>query len=310
MIRQQFALETGKDFGFWATALSHGWCVLSPFALDLERRVLSRILQTQSGKLVRVQLSESMPGRVAVVAESPERLSGADKKDLLLALQDCLRLKENYKAFYQLAGKEKDFKWVRRLRAGRLLRCPTVFEDIVKMILTTNCNWRQTENMVGNLVNALGDPFDAQGKSFPSPLTIASVTPNFMARVVRAGYRGPYIIELARRVVQGDLDVEAWRHSPAPSDVLYREIKGIKGVGDYAAGNLMKLLGRYDYLALDSWCRKKFADLRNEGRIVPDRQIAKFYVKYGQWQGLMVWMDVTRQWFGKEIKGRGPEAWK
>src|SRR5260370_35068872 len=35
-------------------------------------------------------------------------------------------------------------------------------------------------------------------------------------------------------------------------------MKGVKGVGPYAAENVLKLLGRYDGLALDSWTRAKF----------------------------------------------------
>jgi hypothetical protein len=48
-------------------------------------------------------------------------------------------------------------------------------------------------------------------------------------------------------------------------------------VGPYAAGNLLKLLGHYDYLAIDSWCRMKFFELHKGGRKVLDKTIEKFY---------------------------------
>ena len=47
---------------------------------------------------------------------------------------------------------------------------------------------------------------------------------------------------------------------------LIKEMRGVKGVGPYAAENLLKLLGRYDGLALDSWTRAKFFTVRNNGR--------------------------------------------
>jgi len=49
-----------------------------------------------------------------------------------------------------------EFAWIRQERAGRLLRSPDRFEDVVKMICTTNCAWGATERMVANLVNKIG----------------------------------------------------------------------------------------------------------------------------------------------------------
>src|SRR5881296_130475 len=46
--------------------------------------------------------------------------------------------------------------WIPKARAGRLLRSPSLFKDIVKMICTTNCSWSATQRMVQNLVQKLG----------------------------------------------------------------------------------------------------------------------------------------------------------
>jgi 3-methyladenine DNA glycosylase/8-oxoguanine DNA glycosylase len=75
-----------------------------------------------------------------------------------------------------------------------------------------------------------------------------------------------------------------------------KEIKGVKGVGDYAAENLLKLLGRYDGLALDSWTRARFYQLRNNGRQANDKKIARYYSRFNEWRGLALWCDVTRDW--------------
>ena len=73
-------------------------------------------------------------------------------------------------------------------------------------------------------------------------------------------------------------------------------MKCVKGVGNYAAENLLKLLGRYDGLALDSWIRAQFAKLRNEGRKASDKKIARFYSRFNSWRGLALWCDMTRHW--------------
>jgi len=98
----------------------------------------------------------------------------------------------------------------------------------------------------------------------------------FFRDTIRAGYRAPYLKELAQRVAAGALDVESWLTNAAPLDDLIKEMKSVKGVGNYAAENLLKLIGRYDGLALDSWTRAQFARARNNGRAASDKKIARF----------------------------------
>ena len=72
----------------------------------------------------------------------------------------------------------------------------------------------------------------------------------FYVNEVRAGYRSEYLKQLADRVASGSLDVESWFKSPLSTADLMKEMRGVKGVGPYAAENVLKLLGRYDGLAL------------------------------------------------------------
>ena len=88
--------------------------------------------------------------------------------------------------------------------------------------------------------------------------------------------------------------------NPPELGMIEKEIKRVKGVGNYAAENLMKLLGRYDGLALDSWTRAQFAKSRNNGRPASDKKIARFYSRFNSWRGLVLWCDMTRHWLEPE----------
>ena len=79
-----------------------------------------------------------------------------------------------------------------------------------------------------------------------------------------------------------------------------KEITSVKGVGNYAAENLLKLIGRYDGLALDSWTRAQFARARNRGRVASDKKISCFYAGFTSWRGLVLWCDMTRHWLDPE----------
>jgi N-glycosylase/DNA lyase len=178
-----------------------------------------------------------------------------------------------------------------------MLRAPSVFEDIVKMICTTNCSWALTETMVGNLVGEFGRPFNNSLKSFPIPETMAGTTEQFLRKNVRAGYRSPFLLEFAENVANGKIDIESWRYSELPTDILFKNLRSIKGVGEYSAANILKLLGRYDYLGLDSWVRSKYYELYHSCRKVTDRTIEQRYKPYGKWRGIFFWMEMTKDWY-------------
>jgi 3-methyladenine DNA glycosylase/8-oxoguanine DNA glycosylase len=62
----------------------------------------------------------------------------------------------------------------------------------------------------------------------------------------------------------------------------------------------MRLLGHNGHLALDSWCRQRFSRLYKKGRKVSDKTILSHYKQYGQWKGLVMWLDLTKDWFDDE----------
>jgi 3-methyladenine DNA glycosylase/8-oxoguanine DNA glycosylase len=153
--------------------------------------------------------------------------------------------------------------------------------------------------MISNLVENLGEPAGEGKFAFPTPEAMASVSPDFYRTEIRAGYRSPYFAELAEAVASGQLDPEAWLHSDLPTAELKKEMKKVKGVGDYAAENLLKLVGRYDGLALDSWLRSQFFKKYNKEKVCPDKKIERHYKKFGAWKGLAMWCDMTERWFAE-----------
>lgn len=77
---------------------------------------------------------------------------------------------------------------------------------------------------------------------------------------------------------------------------LKREIMKVKGVGEYAADHILKLLGRYDFLALDSWLRKRFSQVHKNGETASDKEIEDFYKPFGKWKGLVLWLDMIKEY--------------
>src|ERR1044072_3063939 len=284
-------IPTPSNFSFRRTVASHGWYQLPPFGL--ENWELSRVIDVGKKPPVTIFLTE-LKNAVRVRATRP--LNKSEAAIVLRVARHVLRLDDDLEQFYLATADDPEFSWIGEQGAGRLLRSPTVFEDLVKMICTTNCSWALTLKMVNGLVDNVGRETGDGRRSFPNAEALAMMPLKFFVDEMRSGYRAPYFKELAERVASGELNVEEWLTSELPTAELAKQIKGVKGVGPYAAENLLKLLGRYDGLALDSWTRAKFFEIRNNGRKANDKKIARYYSRFNEWRGLALWCDVTRDW--------------
>jgi N-glycosylase/DNA lyase len=289
----EIKISTPPNFNFKRTIVSHGWYGLLPFSLDSQNWTLTRVIDVGAKPPVTIVMS-GRKRHVRVITSRP--LNQNETAKVMRDARHILRLDDDLQSFYNTTIAEPEFAWIATQGAGRLLRSPTVFEDLVKMICTTNCSWALTVKMVTGLVENLGRESDDGRRSFPTPEAMATMPLKFFVDKVRAGYRAPYLKELAGRVASGELNVEEWLTSPLSTAELTKEIKGVKGVGNYAAENLLKLLGRYDGLALDSWTRARFFQIRNSGRKANDKKIARYYSRFKEWRGLAIWCDVTRDW--------------
>jgi N-glycosylase/DNA lyase len=242
---------------------------------------------------------------LSVAGDAPSP-SPAAARAIVATLRRMLCLDDDLSGFYALCAGDEALAWARR-GAGRLLCSPTVFEDVVKTVCTTNCAWSATERMVSALVGRLGEPApgapadDPSGRAFPTPEAMAGAGEAFYRDVARAGYRAPSLLTIASRVAAGEADLEVLlsaSRDELPDDEVERRLLELPGVGPYAAAHVMLLLGRHSRLVLDSWTRPRYARLegRPPGRLVADRTIARRFRPYGDHAGLAFWLVLTRDW--------------
>src|SRR4030042_333168 len=140
-----------------------------------------------------------------------------------------LDLEQDFTEFYSRACQEpKLIKMVER-QAGRVLRSPTLFEDVIRTLLTTNTLWKHTLRMCRELTTRYGEPLpcDAEQHTFPTPERLAEVDEPTLREACRMGYRAPYVNELSQRVASGELDLERLKTSNLPTSELRKELLGI-----------------------------------------------------------------------------------
>ncbi|TMG19975.1 MAG: Fe-S cluster assembly protein HesB [Chloroflexi bacterium] len=252
-------------------------------------------------------ISQARPGHglVSVVGES---LTSEVASAVMAQVRHVLSLDLDLMPFYTVAADDPDLNWVVR-GAGRMVRSPTVFEDVVKTICTTNTSWGGTTRMVNALVEHLGEKAPGApasgpyGRAFPTPQAMAAAPEHFYKTVAGAGYRGAYLKALSLAVAEGRVDVESLGRTSrdaVPDDEVAAQLQALPGVGPYAAAHIMLMLGRYSRLILDSWTRPKYARLLGRKRSVSDRTIVRRFRRYGSYAGLAFWLVLTRDWITDE----------
>lgn len=288
--------NTPAAFDFSATAKAHGWVMLRPFAWDEEAAQLSRLHQLRSGQVIRLVMTHEND-TVKVDVEGAEPLSAAEETEVRQVVRRMLRLDEDLTEFHNVYSQLDG--WTLKLEpgGGRLLRCGTLFEDIVYTLCTTNINWSGTIRMVDRFVTALGKPLPGSSDclAFPGPADIAAVTPEFLKRETGLGYRSPYIWELAAAVAEERLDLDSFEDDERPTKAVLADLNRIKGVGPYAAATILMLLGRYEYLAVDSAMRSFVSKKYFGGERVTNGQIEQIYASWGRWQYLAYWFDAPAE---------------
>lgn len=282
-------LAPPPGFNLIGASTAHGWYQLAPWTLDRERGTLSRPFELDD-KLVSVHIHQE--GERLIIAADRD-LPAHQASELAGHVRWCLRLDEDLSEFHALCEVDPALRAAVTPSGGRLLRSPTLWEDVVKTILTTNTTWAQTKAMAARLVAALGTA--AQGESerrgFPSPQAAAEAGEARFATEIRLGYRNAPVLRIARDIAEGRLDLESLRCSELPPPALHTRLVALPGVGPYSAATLLMLLGRYDELAVDTELRAHVSRKYFSGERVTEKQMRGVYDHWGRWRYLAYWFD-------------------
>jgi 3-methyladenine DNA glycosylase/8-oxoguanine DNA glycosylase len=295
---QTTTIPVVSPFEFALCLQGHGWIALAPHRFDqaagrwqtvlrLGRKIVDAVIEPKDRTA-----SQSNALQVTLLAKS--RLASSEVASAKMQLRHMMRLDDDLSAFYAICASDPQRAWIAARGAGRLLRSATVFEDLMKLLFTTNTTWTSTEHMTRNLVAAIGSKSPSGQRAFPTPKQCLR-DEGFYRDIVRCGYRAGAALALASAFASGELRDETFL-APQPSDQLWRRLCDLRGFGPYAAGQAMRLCGHYDRLAIDSWCRATIAKLDGKKQPPADNFIERRYAKLAPFQGLAMWCDLTASW--------------
>jgi 3-methyladenine DNA glycosylase/8-oxoguanine DNA glycosylase len=278
------SISVPPAFNFESTVLSHGWYLLAPFRWSNAEKLLYRP-EILGGKIRYLKIFDGL------------RVEGAkDSVELRKKVTRMFQLHIDMSEFVAVARTSDDHVWVERAGFGRLLCGSTLFEDVVKIITTTNTTWNQTKRMVELIVEKCG-----RDGAFPTPREIARFSADDLQRDCRLGYRAKSIHALATGIIDGSIDLDAISSPSQTTDELFKSYRTLPGIGPYGAAHLLAMDGRHDFIAVDSEFRRFVRDRYHKGRRVSDKTMLRRYNKWGKWKYLAFWSELWRDYRQTEI---------
>lgn len=284
----QLILSAQPPFRLKTVINSHGWVQLAPFIRHEAQASFTYLLELAQGQVVELHVAPADDGVAITLLDGLDDTAVAEISQKVAWM---LGLGQDFADFYAAAQNEPKLAQVKPNAQGRLLRSATIFEDVVKTILTTNTTWSGTIRMAQGLVEHFGAPLppDPLRRAFPTPARLAQADVEVLRKTVKLGYRAPYVLELAQRVEAGELDLEDWKTAVLSTTELRQQLLALKGVGPYAAASLLMLLGHYDFVPVDSWAFKLVSHEWHNGEPVDKTQVEAAFAPWGRWKGLAYW---------------------
>ena len=135
-----------------------------------------------------------------------------------------------------------------RMRGLKPPRFPTVFEALVNGVACQQLSLSVGIHLLNRLVAAYGKPVSENSdgrRAFPTPEELATVQPDELKRHGFSLTKARTIVETARAIVAGDLDLEGLED--VDDRAAIERLKSLRGVGRWTAEYVMlRGLGRLD----------------------------------------------------------------
>lgn len=287
---ETLTLTVPADFRYKQTIYSHGWFHLKPHTWDAETHTLGYVMQLDDRTVWHVAAQPGAQGIRVELDGGTLDLTPARRAEIESRLRWMFRLDEDYSAFYAMCSDQPKLAHTEKIGAGRILRCASLWEDLGRSLMTTNTTWTLTKRMVARLVDTWGTAHtgNEDWRAFPSPEVIAQVSEADL-KAAGLGYRADYLLKNAQLITNGVFDLEGLRDSNESDAEIRKRLLSLRGVGDYVAGTLMILLGRYTNVPVDTEARAAVSKAFYDGQPVTDKQVKETLAMYQPYAALVLY---------------------
>ncbi len=181
----------------------------------------------------------------------------------------------------------KDQNILPLVKAGKGIRIlnQDLWETLVSFIISANNNIPRIKKIIGKLCELYGKKIEFDGKTFygfPSPEVLSSLSISDLTEI-KAGFRDKYILDAAKKVVSGEVDLK--KIPKLNNKSAKNELMKINGVGPKVSDCILLFaLGRHDVFPLDVWTKRILSEKFN----ISEKDMPKFIKeKLGENAGIL-----------------------
>lgn len=160
------------------------------------------------------------------------------------------------------------------------------FEALISFIISASNNIPRIKKIISSLCENFGEEIMYQGKtyySFPTPEKLASLTLSEID-IIRAGFRGKYIISAAKAVESGMLDLECLKNSSF--EYAKSELLKLSGVGNKVAECVLLFgLSKHSGFPVDVWIKRIMEYCYFDSEVPADEILQFAKEKFGELGG-------------------------
>jgi len=164
---------------------------------------------------------------------------------------------KDYNKIFEILRRDEILKKASDFCPGIRILKQEPFECLISFIFSQNNNIPRIKKIIGRLCENFGEKIIYDNKiyyTFPNAEKIANLTIEDLD-VIKSGFRAKYILDAAKKVASGEIDLNAIYHMTASEGSEY--LKRIKGVGEkVSACVLLFAYNKLDAFPVDVWIKK------------------------------------------------------
>lgn len=188
---------------------------------------------------------------------------GTSEEDFNEIWKNYFDLERDYEKIVEGFSQEENLKSAKEEFYGiRILR-QQPWEALCSFIISQNNNIPRITGIIERLCENFGEKAGENDYTFPSPEKIAALSLDELS-VLRAGFRGKYILDAAKKVSEKEIDLEKIKKMPIEQARL--ELMKIKGVGAKVAEcTLLYGFSRDEAFPVDVWVKRIMSEMYPQG---------------------------------------------
>lgn len=176
-------------------------------------------------------------------------LSGVTKEEFENIFFDYFDLGRDYDEVDRILEGDRVLRDIIPFSKGIRILNQQPFETVISFIISASNNIPRIKKIIASLCDNFGE-----NGAFPTPEKLASLELSDLA-VIRAGFRDKYILDCAKKVVSGEIDLEGIKKMTYAD--ASRKLQKINGVGQKVADcSLLFAFGFCEAFPKDVWIKR------------------------------------------------------